>query len=439
MKIDFEKMKEICLAKKDYFENYGHRWYTDAKDFYFYQDNGADVLAVAHIDSVHSEPHFHVIKVKDEVRVICSTLDDRLGAYIILDLLPRHGMKYDILLTDQEETGNSTAGIFNCPEGKHYKWMFSFDRHGNDVVHYQYSDIRPFLQDAGFGYNEIQHGAFSDIGKLEDLGCLGANFGTGYHDEHTVWAYANMSEMVSNVRRFTTFYHKFRGQHLKKEEPKPIVVSHSKDWRPNYHYNTYYIGSHWDVEEKVYYPNESDGKHWDFNLQRYITDATTPDEHSSREGYWLYENGKKTWCTYTTKLAPRHIEKPVDRKYADWETCEGCQKVLSKSELDEPQIWGYCDECSKKRNTCSCCYEVYEMKAGVDDWNLCPKCTQDVQDGNSKRTSEQCPVCGNFYMSADLLDGIGCKFFKLHEEIEKRIKPPVQLPIRGLIGRGHII
>ena len=39
-------------------------------------------------------------------------LDDRLGAYIILDLLPKLGINVDVLLTVGEEQGRSTANFF---------------------------------------------------------------------------------------------------------------------------------------------------------------------------------------------------------------------------------------------------------------------------------------------------------------------------------------
>ena len=97
-----------------------------------YRDNGAKVLAVAHLDYVGwTHPYF----TRHGRRINAMQLNDRLGAWVILDLLHDLGLdpdKYDILLCDMEEVGDSTAQFFK-PK-KQYNWIFEFDRAGTDFV-----------------------------------------------------------------------------------------------------------------------------------------------------------------------------------------------------------------------------------------------------------------------------------------------------------------
>ncbi len=91
-------------------------------NFYFYKDNGSNVLAVAHLDTVADadERKCRFVVTEGGGTVVFSrALDDRLGAYIILELLPLLGLKYDILLTVGEESGLSTAAHFEPSRDKY--------------------------------------------------------------------------------------------------------------------------------------------------------------------------------------------------------------------------------------------------------------------------------------------------------------------------------
>lgn len=173
--------------------------------FYWFKDNGAKILAVAHLDSVRTDSKLHMITVGDATRVYSPVLDDRLGVYIVADLLPRVGVKSDILLTTDEEIGMSSGSYFETE--KQYNWMFQFDRSGNDVVMYQYDDkdSRKILTDCGW---TVGHGSYSDICDLEHLNCKGFNFGTAYYEYHTDFAYAKLDDLVVNLSKFYTFYKK---------------------------------------------------------------------------------------------------------------------------------------------------------------------------------------------------------------------------------------
>lgn len=171
--------------------------------FYYYQDNGSDILAIAHLDSVQSDVACQVTSTAGGWLATSGALDDRLGAYVILDLLPRLGIKCDILLTTDEESCRSTAQDFDT--GKNYNWMFQFDRGGTDVVMYEYEtkELRGLVEDAGA---RVGVGSFSDICQLDHLGCAGFNWGVGYQDYHGPRSHAWLDDTFKMVARFVQFY-----------------------------------------------------------------------------------------------------------------------------------------------------------------------------------------------------------------------------------------
>lgn len=224
IKINMRQLKRVCQKSIQSFQVHGDVYET-ADGIYIHKDNGSNVLAVAHLDTAlkREREWFHHIQLgKDNDLVYNTGLDDRLGAYIILYLLPSLGVKYDILLTEGEEICRSTAWHFES--SKQYNWMFSFDRKGTDVVMYQYESRAMRKRLAKLNITGIGKGSFSDIGELEHLECKGLNFGTGYYNEHTVLHYANLVDTRKQVQRFYAFYEKYRDVHLHHEyapEPEP--------------------------------------------------------------------------------------------------------------------------------------------------------------------------------------------------------------------------
>jgi hypothetical protein len=182
----------------DAFGSYGEAAATP-EGKYVFRDHGARVLGVAHLDTVLPGTQF----ARDGDRVFCPSLDDRLGVYLLSELLPLLGVKFDLLLTDGEERGCSTARWFVPP--RRYNWMFSFDRAGTDVVLYQYDTTanRRLLHRAGF---RVGVGSYSDIADLWFLGCAGFNFGCGYHRQHKPDCYADLSETSEMVEQFVRFW-----------------------------------------------------------------------------------------------------------------------------------------------------------------------------------------------------------------------------------------
>lgn len=211
-----DALAAVCLLPERMFaEAYGMQTVeVDAayalQDFYHFKDNGSRVLAVAHLDTVvrpkERKVGFHGSSAGPVVQ--SGALDDRLGAYIVLELLPALGIRHDVLLTTGEESGQSTAQHFE--PGKDYDWMIEFDRGGTDVVMYQYDDraTREAVRASGAVVGE---GIFSDIAYLEHLEVKGFNWGVGYRDYHSVRGHAYLNETLGMVRRYLRFHEQNAG------------------------------------------------------------------------------------------------------------------------------------------------------------------------------------------------------------------------------------
>ena len=228
-----ERLSEtIHLGTIRDFSQFGDLYYNPSKgkekDEYVYIDGGPDakILAVGHTDWVKGYGQW-ATQVTPSISldgrfVRARQLDDRLGVWIIMHVLPSllGGLPpYDILLTDQEESGNSTAYFFKPPEGKKYNWMFEFDRRGTDVVMYQYETpaLLKLLKKSGF---EVGNGSFTDICKLDHLGCAGFNFACGYHQEHSENCHVDLQDTMDQINRFVPFYRAYHKVKFKKSPNK---------------------------------------------------------------------------------------------------------------------------------------------------------------------------------------------------------------------------
>jgi hypothetical protein len=210
---DREQLKRICeMHETEFHETFKMDLWTiegaphDA-DFYLHKDNGSSILAVAHLDTVmpHSGRTANFVQTQAGEVVYSGALDDRLGAYIILDLLPKLGIQYDILLTVGEESGKTTAQYFEVPEGKEYNWMIEFDRGGTDVVLYQYEDKETMDLVRASGAR-VGDGIFSDISYMDQVGVKGINWGVGYRDYHGPRSHAYLQDTFDMVSRFRRFH-----------------------------------------------------------------------------------------------------------------------------------------------------------------------------------------------------------------------------------------
>ena len=227
----------------------------------YYQDNGCNVLGVAHLDYVkYSEPR------KFGKYVICPQLDDRLGAWILLHLLPKMGINLDILLTDNEESANSTAQYFH--PNKKYNWVIEFDRAGSDIVFYQYDGFSKYWPiTEGIG-------SFTDISDLEHLGVMCANIGIGYYCQHTDNCYAHIPTTIKQVKKFAKFYHKNKDTRFEYSAPE-------YDYNSLGECDSYYSG-------QEFARNETTGK-WERVQAKWDNDYWNKEDYLSEDYMDYYE------------------------------------------------------------------------------------------------------------------------------------------------------
>lgn len=220
--------------------------YGDLFNHFSFFDRGGDILVVAHCDCVNYHKHFAVAELDNETLIYSTGMDDRLGVYTALDLLPDLGIKADVLLTDYEERGRTTAANFDTD--KQYKWIVEFDRTGTDAVLYHYDD-HGYWYDAVNKHFTIGRGSFSDISEMEGVGCKAFNVGVGYHDPHSERAYMVVHEYISQMQRFVCFHRDYSQKRFEHAAYyyEPVVKGYSA-------YNNWY----YDDEEMP----QADGTDW---------------------------------------------------------------------------------------------------------------------------------------------------------------------------------
>lgn len=221
---DFATLKKFCEMHETDFataldmETVISPHHVEPENFYLFKDNGSNILAVAHLDTCVAHEDRTTVLHEDEetgLMVRSGALDDRLGAYVIADTLPKMGMTFDLLYTVGEESGMSTAEAFD-PSHHHdrqYDWIIEFDRGGTDVVLYQYEDDDLIDRVEATGV-PVSPGMFSDIAFMEHLGIKGINWGVGYRDYHSVNGHVYLDDLFDMVNAFAEFYDNNKNTHL---------------------------------------------------------------------------------------------------------------------------------------------------------------------------------------------------------------------------------
>lgn len=206
------QLQEFCIAPIEKFRTLG--WHLDDGGSHAtlipapFGWETAPVLAVAHLDFVGSSPAPYSIESGGDV-VVSRALDDRLGVFALLDTIPKllgNSQPYNILLTENEETGKSSAREFGMAiENNRYNWIFSMDRAGTDCAHYTFTD-KPWLsqlQKAGW---ELSNGTYSCIAELDHWSTCAINFGVAYNSQHNDSCWADLETYSNQARRVTKFY-----------------------------------------------------------------------------------------------------------------------------------------------------------------------------------------------------------------------------------------
>jgi len=172
--------------------------YHNKKKRRVFISRNSTVLFIAHLDTVYPP---ELVKTKGK-KTFARGCDDRLGAFLAYTLSKKLGA--DLLLTDNEESGQSTAESHKC---KSYNWIVNFDRQGNDVVTYDLDNPK-FLTALG-EYWKIGWGSFSDICFLNTKACC-MNLGIGYFKAHDKKSYFLLDMVQEQASLFVQFFKKYK-------------------------------------------------------------------------------------------------------------------------------------------------------------------------------------------------------------------------------------
>lgn len=226
-----DALMRIC--ETDDFSAYADRVDLGGDRFYWYRNTGARVLAVGHLDTVQDDRLCQVTHTAAGLLATSGGLDDRLGVYVIAELLPALGVQVDLLLTTDEEIGRSTGRNFaeTVGEDHGYNWIIEFDRGGTDVVMYQYEtpELEELVIECGA---RVGQGSYSDIAVMDELGVAAFNWGVGYEDYHSARGHAWLEDTFRMVARFLKFHKANAGTFLPyKPTPfMPLDIDHAWDW-----------------------------------------------------------------------------------------------------------------------------------------------------------------------------------------------------------------
>lgn len=335
------------------FENMGETvWKGEGKNAgrTIYINRGSPILGVAHLDSVQN---FKGMWLNGRY-LAASTIDNRLGAWLMLYGLPAIGIKPDVLLTEDEEMGMSTAANFE--KARDYNWAFSFDRTGDDVACYQYHNTE--VSNAMLDYElRATYGSYSDVADLE-IGARGFNFGCGMYAYHSQDAYCNLDELCRNVGRFSAWYEDMRTTKWEYDNTRDTK------WR-----ETYYYGG---TRDSALYSMTD--KEWDDYMNSYV---------KCTDGVWRREDDaiRRGLYTKTTAIA----------KTAAWESTETIWDREARMDLvrfldgeltplDWQEVHMLASDNRGKAGVCVCegCKELYHWSdtAWVRSYsvNLCKGC-----------------------------------------------------------------
>lgn len=373
---------------------------------FFFKNNGSNVLFVGHLDTVQPPRHFKSVKLSHDRLIFSPVHDSRTGVFAGVHLLPKMGIKCDILLTTGEEQGASTAAYFppRAFLNKQYDFMFSMDRGGTDCVLYQYEqrDAAYLIQTLGrHGWN-VSLGSYSDIRELEHLRCKGVNFGCGWDKSkcHSLNSFLSENDFISCVRNVATFLISTAGitmPHL------PMV-------------NT------WDPEMGFYFTNYSLGSHnpptmfsdADIELIERLEkeDPAVLNRRILKEDIVEIIAGKET-TDKIEKIRARQIafNFAKERAIEEQEQIRNGSSVLRELDLSALVMHsGLADtkevikEAQKQKlpvigvSTCTTCHSIYDVSPD-DTKSICPKC---LQEENSHSLTSPTRKLGNIIKTKSL-------------------------------------
>lgn len=302
--------------------------------FKAHPSGGAKVLAIAHLDYLRSGK----VHKCNRKTIISSALDDRVGAYIALNLLDEYGIKADVLLTDFEEQGDSTVKMIGAGLLQKYNWIVQLDRKGEDVVTYGFTEMKEYLEE----FWTVGHGSFSDISELENICPVSAfNMGVAYHQEHSEKCHLSWKVLARQMRRLRAFYDKYKDHKFERTHDAGEIFDHpkSRGWNSGNwcNYQVHKGKSLPAITPVVTAPR--------FDSQDEVELCGFCGGPFGPTGVRLSPHGKFEICEWCAQGAPPGQIKADDIRLLE---CDMCSKYKNTSNFLEAVGWWVCDECNAK-------------------------------------------------------------------------------------------
>lgn len=392
--IDYERMKTRCLARIQDFDDEGDYWETpDTHRGFVYKDNGQKILAVAHLDTVAVGTHFERCVIDGTELIFNRQADDRVGAYILLDLIPSilGYVPYDILLTTGEESGQSTATIFNCQEPGYYRWIIEADRNGEDVVGYDYQrdpKWTEYVKSVGWTPG---HGSFTDICALYRFNALAFNFGVGYEENHGRFARIDIDMLKRCVERMVAFIKLYKDTDMP-FDPKAFPAPTYVGWSSN---RVWVKGKGW-IDDK-----DDDGVFdWEGYYERHPytpvdgKKETGADDDTKPSGARVYATCSNCGKSFSEPIAKMGANLPT--------TCPACRNRRTVIVADKAMDYMATDVSRGVMEylyKCACCgrhfWTDHEYTRRTDASPICAKCEDEPLYATVETilSKHRCEVC----------------------------------------------
>ena len=400
VQFDLTVLETMLTKDEAWFQRYG-TFFSTKDGGYIYKNNGSNILGIAHLDgAILQDAKFIYISnatYEKQSTHVCfhNQFDDRLGAYYLLHQLPSMlgGVKFDWLLTTNEEWGQSTAKDFVLPEGKTYDWMVQFDRRGSEAVMYEYQS--PEFKQEVAKYIPVTEGSYTCIRELQHVGCRGVNWGTGYLYEHTKSHVFIMEQGAFVLNAFINFYHANKDT-LWHFEPRKFV----KDDYSNWGYSGY------SARYLAYQSNKNE------SCPRCIEKRK---DHNTKLLFYYHEDGKPKHyckrCLHELGVKDSDIYSWADTKYnknilissrneTTGEIYAPSNPVNSLSIRTDADPFLRCDECG--RNNATLWSDLVKSQTSETQYiiNLCSNCFVDRHNLSANQVdviksmlTAKCDVC----------------------------------------------
>ncbi len=196
---------------------------------YWHINNNAKVLLVAHMDTVQTPGLTSA--------TTGTGFDDRLGVFLAHKLTQKYPNLFDMLITDYEESGASTAEYFKPVHD--YNYIIGLDRAGDDYVDYGEA-CDDFHKDfkAATGIKK-SWGSFSDICYMGEVSCSKINLGIGVFNSHSRMSGYKPKECISNIASMLDFV-RAHDKHYAKGDGERWATPTKGSWGKYSHYSADY-------------------------------------------------------------------------------------------------------------------------------------------------------------------------------------------------------